>query len=63
MSDSGSLVIWINSSSDDESEESGEYRTCAESSIDLELSDNDEICHLIRALALDEDHAAAAGAF
>lgn len=54
MSDSEDYpVIWVSSSS-----ESGEYETCADDSMDLELSDNDEICGLIAAFALAEDEAA-----
>ena len=56
MSDLEANVIWVSSSSG--SETSGEYATCAADSIDLELSDNDEICQLIAAFAIAEDQAA-----
>lgn len=49
-------VIWVDSSS--ESEDSAMYATCADDTIDLQLSDNDEICHLINALAIEEEEAA-----
>lgn len=55
MSDSDAHpVIWVSSSE----EPSSEYATCAEDSIDLEISDRDDITPLIIALTLAENQAA-----